>query len=98
MTASSAASGRTAGVVEAQVDQGIEARVAGLNAGDERLNDLDRREVAPADAGRQFVGGCVGEFVRKGGRPRYEFNLIGFTFAAESLIDGVPCVVGEKSE
>jgi hypothetical protein len=36
-------SSRAAGVVEAQVDQGVEARVSGLYAVDEGLDDLDWR-------------------------------------------------------
>ena len=55
--------------VEAQVNERVEARIAGLDPGDERVEDLDRGEIPPADAGREFVGGDVREFVREGHGP-----------------------------
>ncbi len=44
--------------------------------------------VAPADIGDRRVGQCVEEFVRNSGRFLYKFNLIGFTFVAQFLVDG----------
>ena len=63
MSASSAAFARAARVVEALEDEGVEARIAALDAGDQRVHHLDRREVAAADAHRHFGGAHIGEFV-----------------------------------
>jgi hypothetical protein len=54
---------RRPGVVEAQVDERVEARVAGLDALDRRLEDLHRREVARADAPRQLDHRRVGQLL-----------------------------------
>ena len=43
-------------IIEAEMDEGVEAWIALLDAGDRRLDRLDRREIAPANAQRQFAG------------------------------------------
>jgi hypothetical protein len=57
--------GARAGIVEAEMDERVQARVAGLDPGDERVDHLDRRQIAPADAERQFGRRQARELVRE---------------------------------
>jgi hypothetical protein len=57
--------GAPAGIVEAEVDERVHARVAGLDPGDERVDHLDRRQIVPADAERQFGRRQARELVRE---------------------------------
>ena len=54
-----------AGIVEAEIDESVEARVARLDPRDEGVHDLDRRQVAPADAQRQLGCAHEGQLVRQ---------------------------------
>jgi hypothetical protein len=53
------------GILEAEIDEGIEARVARLDPREESVDHLDRRQLTPADAQRQLGGAHVGQFVRQ---------------------------------
>jgi len=50
-------------ILEAEIDQGIEAGIARLDARDEGVDHLDRRQLAAADAQRQAGGAVIGQFV-----------------------------------
>jgi hypothetical protein len=52
-----------AGVVEAEIDKGVQAVVSGLDALDEGVNDLHRGQLAPPDPCRQLRRRHVRELV-----------------------------------
>src|SRR5690606_18968484 len=52
-------------VLEAEVDEGVEAGIAGLDPRDERVHHLQRRQLPPPDARRQLERRDVGEFLRE---------------------------------
>jgi hypothetical protein len=52
-----------AGVLKAEVDKGIQAVVSGLDALDEGLHDLDRRQLASPHPGRQLGRRQVGKLI-----------------------------------
>jgi hypothetical protein len=47
--------GPLAGVIKAEVDEGIQALVSGLDALDEGIDDLDRGQLPPPDPGASSV-------------------------------------------
>jgi hypothetical protein len=55
--------GTPTGILEAEIDEGGDARVARLDAREKGVDDLDRREIMPTDAQRQFGGAHVSQFV-----------------------------------
>jgi hypothetical protein len=56
------------GLVERGEDERVEAGIACVDPGDDRVEKFDRGEVATPDAGGQLGGGGVGELIRHGHR------------------------------